>query len=275
MFPSNLAAPLWAFPSPTGLSSVVSAFPFPAVDPNRNPAVIGHGGVIIAVKDRPEVREFIRHVTSIQLEATSGIGILDDVTGQRLRTAQADGSYRVMALEATPPGVGIASYDDRPSAYHQGVVAFLERGPGGLGEILTQVESSWPSQSCRAPRDPIRVTGSSACPTTIDEGRYETIDGVEVFVDGRHACEGALSAPEVSGTFDVVWNEDPVTVEGWGTVVITKPDGTWEGDVLGHGGEILTKELWGTGAYEGLVYRATEQLVGDAYVVEGVIEPAC
>ncbi|MEA2010941.1 MAG: BTAD domain-containing putative transcriptional regulator [Actinomycetota bacterium] len=275
MFPSNLVAPFWAFPSPVGLGSVVSAFPFPAVDPNSDPAVIGPGGVIIAAKDRPEVREFMRHVTSRHLEATTGIGILDDVTETRLQKALADGSYRPMALQATPPGVGITSYDDRPSAYHRGVVSYLENGPDSLDEILAQIEGSWPSPSCKLPRDPIRVTGMSACPDTIDEGHYVTIDGVELFVGERYACTGDLSAPEVSGDFDLVWNVDLATVEGWGEVVIINDDGTWVGDVLGHGDEWITKELWGTGAYEGLVYRATERLVGDEYVVDGTIEPAC
>ncbi|MEN8235664.1 MAG: extracellular solute-binding protein, partial [Actinomycetota bacterium] len=75
MFPSNLVAPFWAFPSPVG--GAVSAFPFPPVDPERPPAVIGEGVVIIAASDRPEVREFMRRVTSSEMVATTGIQVLD------------------------------------------------------------------------------------------------------------------------------------------------------------------------------------------------------
>jgi hypothetical protein len=116
---------------------------------------------------------------------------------------------------------------------------------------------------------------------TLDHGS-QTKAGDRVFLSGVVLdCSGPVSDPRLGGTRTIVldhldqYADDSAYAEG--TWTIENADGTWSGPVrgriyAGYTTHMMSGELWGSGAYGGLLFEYS--MIGDegGYVVTGRIK---
>ena len=132
---------------------------------------------------------------------------------------------------------------------------------------------------------PALVTGTQTC------GFVATADATQVRIEGVRRdqagleCVSKVSDPRVSGPVKGTWNlaawEGDADAIYWGDMVITGPDGTWEGSFTGVdayglvksglGNVGLMQTLEGTGAYTGWTYIAHLAFDYSTMTVDGVI----
>lgn len=133
----------------------------------------------------------------------------------------------------------------------------------------TPVTAAAPASTVGAPvtyADQATYVSGTIADFTIDQGTV-TDDGN----GASHSRGGSLSYtmiandPRAGGKLTATWNSDRWGVEDngalvqWGDAVLTNEGGTWEGSYAGalasdYGGDVVTRWLVGTGAYEGLTF---------------------
>jgi hypothetical protein len=55
------------------------------------------------------------------------------------------GQWRFDASDAMPPSVGLIRENNRPGAFPQGMLDYIDRGPESLDEVLAEIDAAWPS----------------------------------------------------------------------------------------------------------------------------------
>ncbi|HEX6262483.1 MAG TPA: extracellular solute-binding protein [Actinomycetota bacterium] len=135
-----------------------AAFPFPAMDVDDPPVLLGAGDVFGVFADRPEVREFVRFLVSpdfgrawarmpegAYISPNLRFGL--DAHGSEVTRAQAEAARRALerdtfrfdASDSMPSEVG-------SGAFFSGMTEYLWLGPDNLDRVLARIEESWPQQ---------------------------------------------------------------------------------------------------------------------------------
>ncbi len=116
--------------------------------------LLGGGGVVVALSDRPEVREVMRFLLSPEFGweiAASGSG---DFSANRrfnrsrydpfwrrqaelLDTALANDTFRYDGSDLMPPPIGNGMFWDA-------MIRYVREGPGSLDAILADLDAAWP-----------------------------------------------------------------------------------------------------------------------------------
>jgi DNA-binding SARP family transcriptional activator/ABC-type glycerol-3-phosphate transport system substrate-binding protein len=145
--------PSFLFDEPT-IGVKTDAFEFPAVDAGRANRLLGAGSVVVALSDRPEVRDLMRFLFSPEFGkelATSGAGMLPanrrfdrsnyDPFWRRqaelLDAALAADTFRFDGSDLMPPPIG-------NDLFWHAMIRYLQQGPDSLDAILTDLEAAWP-----------------------------------------------------------------------------------------------------------------------------------
>jgi DNA-binding SARP family transcriptional activator/ABC-type glycerol-3-phosphate transport system substrate-binding protein len=153
----------------------VDFFVMPPIHPGGDAPVFGGAGMAGAFRDRPEVREFLRWVLSPEwgtlwaadpsssfLPANTGFDVsrcrateLPEAANarrvrlcQEARDAVAAGQWRFDASDLMPPDVGAVTEAGTPGAFLQGMIDYVDHGPGNLDQILAEIDGA------RAPTAP-------------------------------------------------------------------------------------------------------------------------
>ncbi len=139
--------------SPAG--DVADAFDFPTIDPRYSDTMVGAGGYVIAVTDRPEVREVMKYIASPDYGRASveaGVGhipantrfdldAIPNATERRIaeltHAALVTDGFRFDASDMMPEGVGGRTFWD-------GMVDWFHEGPEALDDIMAGIEADWP-----------------------------------------------------------------------------------------------------------------------------------
>jgi serine/threonine protein kinase/ABC-type glycerol-3-phosphate transport system substrate-binding protein len=128
-------------------------FPFPTIGGGER-GVLGSGSMLAAFTDRPEVREVIRFLLSPEFGAgmaANGHGYLSPDRGfdtslyapfwrqqaELIDDALAIDTFRFDASDLMPVEVG-------ERAFWEGMLTYLDEGPGSADRILEDIEASWP-----------------------------------------------------------------------------------------------------------------------------------
>ncbi len=141
------------FPDGAEFNTDYGVFPFPTIDGNDGALIAGELAAIF--RDAPEVLEFVRIYTGQEAQCASGsfegvsrISPNIEVTGDcyedeivaqsadDITTALSEGTARFDASDLMPPEVGSGSFWTAMNEWMRGA---------DVGEVLSQVESSWPS----------------------------------------------------------------------------------------------------------------------------------
>jgi alpha-glucoside transport system substrate-binding protein len=136
---------------PTGRSSVLAAFPFPAADPAYADEVRGRAFTVVVFHDRPEVRRFVDLLLDDQFAAAAATSFapagiwptgppdpavpLDEVPrseSERLQVALRGGPFRVAASDLMPTRLA--------AAFEQATVTYLTWGDVSLSGVLGDLE---------------------------------------------------------------------------------------------------------------------------------------
>jgi serine/threonine protein kinase/ABC-type glycerol-3-phosphate transport system substrate-binding protein len=128
-------------------------FPFPTIG-GRPRAVLGGGNILAAFADRPEVREVLRFLISPEFGAgiaANGHGFLSPnrrlnpslyppfwrKQAELIHDALAIDAFRFDASDLMPVEIG-------ERAFWEGMLTYLDEGPGSADRILEDIEASWP-----------------------------------------------------------------------------------------------------------------------------------
>jgi alpha-glucoside transport system substrate-binding protein len=157
------------FPPGTAAGADVNFFVMPPMEPGGDTPVFGGAGMAGALRDRPEVREFLRWVTSsawgtlwaanptnVSLPYNAGFdvnqcrasGLPEAVNAVRVRLCQAaqdavtDGQWRFDASDRMPPNVGAVTESGTPGAFLEGTIDYVDFGPDNLDRILADIEAT-------------------------------------------------------------------------------------------------------------------------------------
>ena len=141
--------------SGSGAGEVTDAFDFPTIDPQYSETMVGAGSYVVAVTDRPEVREVMKFIASPDYGHASveaGIGYipadtrfdLDSIpnaTERRIaelaHAALVSDGFRFDASDMMPVEVGTGTF-------WAGMVDWFVDGPEALDDIMAGIEASWP-----------------------------------------------------------------------------------------------------------------------------------
>ncbi|HET7309340.1 MAG TPA: extracellular solute-binding protein, partial [Actinomycetota bacterium] len=147
---------LYHYPSflgrPSG--SKTDAFRFPVADARQTNALLGGGIVVVALTDRPEVRDLMRFLLSPEFGrelAASGEGMLPanrrfdrsnyDPFWRRqaalLDAALAADTFRFDGSDLMPPPIGNGMFWDA-------MIRYMKEGPDSLDSILAELDAAWP-----------------------------------------------------------------------------------------------------------------------------------
>ena len=147
---------LYHYPSflgrPSG--SKTDAFRFPVADARKGNTLLGGGIVVVALTDRPEVRDLMRFLLSPEFGrelAASGEGVLPanrrfdrsnyDPFWRRqaelLDAALAADTFRFDGSDLMPPPIGNGMFWDA-------MIRYMEEGPDSLDTILAELDAAWP-----------------------------------------------------------------------------------------------------------------------------------
>lgn len=147
------------FDAPDGRDLVAGTdygvFAFPDIDPGKKGALIA-GELAAVFVDSPEVREFLKDFTSTEVQCAQGgtdagrispninVGpdcYKDDITataaGAIVDALKVEGA-RFDASDLMPSAVGSGSF-------WEGMVNYMQGGPGSLDDVLKAIDDSWPS----------------------------------------------------------------------------------------------------------------------------------
>ena len=128
-------------------------FPFPTIGGGER-GVLGSGSMLAAFTDRPEVREVLRFLLSREFSAgmaANGHGYLSPDRGfdtrlyppfwreqaELIDDALAIDTFRFDASDLMPVEIG-------ERAFWEGMLTYLDEGPGSADRILRDIEASWP-----------------------------------------------------------------------------------------------------------------------------------
>jgi DNA-binding SARP family transcriptional activator/class 3 adenylate cyclase/ABC-type glycerol-3-phosphate transport system substrate-binding protein len=136
----------------------VDVFPFPPIDNRSDNWVLGSGGMLASVADRPEVREVIQFLLSPE-HGAGWAGMNGEISPNRrfdpahygsgawgsfwttqselLRSALDEDRFRFDASDLMPPEVG-------EGAFWDAMLRYADEGPGSIDEILADVDAAWP-----------------------------------------------------------------------------------------------------------------------------------
>ncbi len=150
-------------------------FVLPPIDPGGAAPLIGDSIMVRSFRDRPEVRELVRSLldpvwgtawsaygswAAPQMTAHLGFddencrspNASDQVNAVRVEMCRINhdamraDQWRFDASDAMPPSVGlIRGSRNRPGAFPQGMMDYIERGPESLDEVLAEIDAAWPS----------------------------------------------------------------------------------------------------------------------------------
>jgi len=150
---------LYHYPSflgrPSG--SKTDAFRFPVADAQRGNTLLGGGVTLVALTDRPEVRDLMRFLLSPDFGrklAASGEGMLPanrrfdrsnyDPFWRRqaklLDAALAADTFRFDGSDLMPPPIGNGLFWDA-------MIRYMKEGPDSLDSILAELDAAWPDDS--------------------------------------------------------------------------------------------------------------------------------
>ncbi len=153
-FPTFFGRPA-PFDEPTGSAGdKTAAFRFPGPGDSEPNSITGGGVVVVALADRPEVREVMRFILSPDFGRewfTSGAGSFS--TNQRfdssgydpfwreqaelLHAALAAGTFRFDASDLMPPPIGDGLFWDA-------MMTYVGEGPASLDALLAELDAAWP-----------------------------------------------------------------------------------------------------------------------------------
>jgi alpha-glucoside transport system substrate-binding protein len=157
------------FPPGATVGADTNFFVMPPIERGGNAPVFGGAGMAGAFSDRPEVREFLRWVTSPEwggLWAANPSGVFlpynagfdvsrcrapelpEAVNAVRVRLCQeardavAAGQWRFDASDLMAPEVGALTEVGTPGAFLQGMIDYADRGPEDLDRILADIDAA-------------------------------------------------------------------------------------------------------------------------------------
>lgn len=134
---------------------VIDAFDFPTIDPQYSDTMVGAGTYVVAVTDRPEVREVMKFIASSDygragIEAGIGyipanigfdLDAIPNATERRIaeltHAALAGDEFRFDASDLMPIEVGAGTF-------WAGMVDWFVDGPDALDDIMAGIEARWP-----------------------------------------------------------------------------------------------------------------------------------
>ncbi|HEX2370484.1 MAG TPA: ABC transporter substrate-binding protein, partial [Acidimicrobiia bacterium] len=149
-------------------------FVLPPIEPGGTAPLIGESIMVRSFRDRPEVRELVRslldpgwgtawsaygswaapHMTAhlgFDDENCRSPNASDQVNSVRVEMCRVNhdamraGQWRFDASDAMPPSVGLIRENNRPGAFPQGMLDYIDRGPESLDEVLAEIDAAWPS----------------------------------------------------------------------------------------------------------------------------------
>jgi serine/threonine protein kinase/ABC-type glycerol-3-phosphate transport system substrate-binding protein len=135
------------------LGNETTIFPFPIFG-GRQRAVLGAGDMLAAFADRPEVREVVRFLISPEFGAAMAAHSFGYLSPNRrvdpdiyspfwrkqaelIQDALTIDSFRFDASDLMPVEIG-------QGAFWEGMLTYLDEGPGSVDRILEDIEASWP-----------------------------------------------------------------------------------------------------------------------------------
>jgi alpha-glucoside transport system substrate-binding protein len=135
------------------LGNETTIFPFPIFG-GRQRAVLGAGDMLAAFADRPEVREVVRFLISPEFGAAMAVHSFGYLSPNRrvdpdiyspfwrkqaelIQDALTIDSFRFDASDLMPVEIG-------QGAFWEGMLTYLDEGPGSVDRILEGIEASWP-----------------------------------------------------------------------------------------------------------------------------------
>jgi alpha-glucoside transport system substrate-binding protein len=135
--------------------------PFPAIDPRYAASTTGAGDFVSATTDRPEVRELMRYIASLEYGRTLGarghipahrefdIATISDprerTIAEATRRALTADQFRFDASDLMPLDVGVGPF-------YAGMARWFQDGPDSIEVILSELEQTW--QELEADADP-------------------------------------------------------------------------------------------------------------------------
>jgi alpha-glucoside transport system substrate-binding protein len=149
----------------------IGSFELPPIAPGQPTPVPVEGETAAAVSDRPEVREFMRrlvdadwgtqmanrphspfHPANLVFNADRcRVPTLDERTNvlrvqlcRAVHDALATGQLRWEASDLMPPEVGGVAANGYRGTFFQGMLDYVDKGPGNLDAVLAAIDSSWP-----------------------------------------------------------------------------------------------------------------------------------
>jgi alpha-glucoside transport system substrate-binding protein len=157
------------FPPGAAFGSDAGFFVMPPIDPGGDTPVFGGAVMAGALQDRPEVREFLRWVTSsawgtlwagdptnvslpynasFDRDRCRATELPEAVNAMRVRLcreardAVVAGLWRFDASDQMSPGVGAIAEVGTPGAFLQGMTDYVDRGPDSLDQILAEIDAA-------------------------------------------------------------------------------------------------------------------------------------
>ena len=134
---------------------VIDAFDFPTIEPEYSETMVGGGNYVVAVTDRPEVREVIEFIASPDYGHASvdaGIGHIPANTHFDLDTIPNETERRVAELThiaLVNDGFRFDASDMMPvevgaGTFWAGMTDWFVDGPEALDDIMADIEAGWP-----------------------------------------------------------------------------------------------------------------------------------
>lgn len=157
------------FPPGVAVGTDVDFFVMPPIEPGGDAPVFGGADMAAALRDRPEVREFLRWLTSPESRTlwaadpashtmpSSGeydahlcqaAGLPAPTNAVRVRLCQvaqdavAAGQWRFDASDLMPPELGGRSGTGDPGAFLEGMINYVDNGPDNLDHVLAEIETA-------------------------------------------------------------------------------------------------------------------------------------
>jgi serine/threonine protein kinase/ABC-type glycerol-3-phosphate transport system substrate-binding protein len=146
-------------------------FVLPPLRPGGDAPVFGEASMLAAVTDRPEVREFLRHMMDPDAIAAWAASTSDivipahvdlntsscaDPRGDprtndlRIRLCEATrqtvaaGLFRFDASDLMPPEIGLPAMPGERGQFLQGMLDYVNEGQQSLAEVLANIDAAWP-----------------------------------------------------------------------------------------------------------------------------------
>jgi alpha-glucoside transport system substrate-binding protein len=159
------------FPPGAAAGTDVGYFVMPPVEPGGEAPVFGGAGLATGLRDRPEVRELLRWMLSPQwgelwaanpggsflpynegfdVSRCAANGLPQDVNAMRVRLCQeareavGSGQWRFDASDLMPPEVGLLTESGVIGGFLQGMLDYVDHGPGNLDQVLADIDAAWP-----------------------------------------------------------------------------------------------------------------------------------